>query len=655
MKKLINILLLLTSLIVPAAAQTSKISAEPTTNAANAGDDLILNTTNIGLGTYVTHRISITNLVKSAAVTNTLATVALVQTATNRLGTMAFQPTNGPVTRTLTNYGPLLIGETGVGSTNNDAKLDLGTSGADSFEIWVNNNHGVEPETQFSSYGSVSWTIGLDGRGLALNHFGGSGAYHSVWYYQYDDLGLTNAPGHSTPSGFATHLNSNTVQTEVFAFWSYEQVADNITQKARLNWHNSGTPGPGFNQPLYNGPQSVSFGIGDDTTFMRGAEITNTITRGNSSSVPGATNLIDFSYTGSDSIILKPTAALTLAVTNLLYSNTTIVKDIIVQAPFAAVPLTLPTNWLTLTNGFSPGLTTNAIPTNAPGSNDLHIHLLVNCATTTNIYASYSLAYDPPVYDVDALKFITASGITGSNSIAVNQLVLDLKASNVWSQWDCLYPFIGGTTNTCSWNLKDTNSFRIGFLNLGTGTIDATGWLTDGSACVADTGFNPSSGSPNYTVNSGALFVYCGTATPGTPPATFGCFIGAFGGGAYAALDQSSSTAIGIHGLNSGSANATFSVGASGWQGSIIASRTAAGSEFSYGTVGPGTGSEAAVSVPTRSFMIGGINEGDGASVDHPVSAVKFEFAGIGAGLSQSQYIAMSNIVFKFETALARQ
>jgi len=36
--------------------------------------------------------------------------------------------------------------------------------------------------------------------------------------------------------------------------------------------------------------------------------------------------------------------------------------------------------------------------------------------------------------DADAQAFITASGISGTNATAVNQLVIDLKAANIWNK-----------------------------------------------------------------------------------------------------------------------------------------------------------------------------------------------------------------------------
>ena len=56
--------------------------------------------------------------------------------------------------------------------------------------------------------------------------------------------------------------------------------------------------------------------------------------------------------------------------------------------------------------------------------------------------------------DPDAQAFITATGISGTNATATNQLVLDLKSANIWTKMKAVYPMVGGTSTTCKFNLK---------------------------------------------------------------------------------------------------------------------------------------------------------------------------------------------------------
>jgi hypothetical protein len=328
----------------------------------------------------------------NAQTTNALASIALLNTtvtaATNALGTMAYQPTNSPTFSTGLNYGQFNVLESGA--TSNDAMIQIGQG-----NMWYNYGHSVEPEWQFSDYGSVSWTIGEDGQGKAICHFGGSGAYHSLWYMQYDDLRLTNVPGHSTPFGYALHLNQGANQNFIFGYWMATQDPG-LGQSYRLNWHDfGGQPAPGFNQNNeYMSTDHIAGGLGSNTIFWGGGEFTNEITRGNVTIVPASVQALDFSYTGTDFPTYNAASALTLVITNLVLSNLSVVKDIAIHntAP-TALRLSLPTNWIVLN---SIPVNANPLPTNLPAGNDLLIHLIANCGQHTNIYATFSYGFNPP-------------------------------------------------------------------------------------------------------------------------------------------------------------------------------------------------------------------------------------------------------------------
>lgn len=83
----------------------------------------------------------------------------------------------------------------------------------------------------------------------------------------------------------------------------------------------------------------------------------------------------------------------------------------------------------------------------------------------------------PPPIDPDAQAFITASGISGTEADAINDLVLDLKADSLWDKMQAIWPFVGSTSSTQKWNLldpQDTNAaYRLAFE--GTWTHDSSG------------------------------------------------------------------------------------------------------------------------------------------------------------------------------------
>jgi len=325
--------------------------------------------------------------------TNALVSVSLlnstVSAVTNDLGAMAFQPTNGPRFSSGVNTGYFNIYQTTI--ANNDAHLNI--SGV--ADLWYNFAHSTEPEFQLSSFGSISFTIGEDGQGKAIGHLGGSGTYHSLWYMQYDDAAATSVPGHSTPFGYALHLNQGTTQNNMFGYWMAEQDPG-FNPTYRLNWHDyGGLPiYPGFHQSEFMPHDHVAGGFGSNTIYWGGAELTNAVIRGNSTVQAASSQSVDFSPATPDFLILNASGSLALNVTNLNYTNKSLIKEIIIHNTAILSPLTLslPANWMTLTN--SPAQA-NTVPTVIPVGNDLYIRLLVNCGSITNIYAAYSFASNP--------------------------------------------------------------------------------------------------------------------------------------------------------------------------------------------------------------------------------------------------------------------
>ena len=93
--------------------------------------------------------------------------------------------------------------------------------------------------------------------------------------------------------------------------------------------------------------------------------------------------------------------------------------------------------------------------------------------------------------DPDAQAFITAAGITDpTQQSAINQLVLDLKSYSVWNGMDVIYPFVGGTSTTTRYNLKDPSTYLITW-NGGI-TFDSNGVTGNGSTGYGQTGWIPS-------------------------------------------------------------------------------------------------------------------------------------------------------------------
>lgn len=119
-----------------------------------------------------------------------------------------------------------------------------------------------------------------------------------------------------------------------------------------------------------------------------------------------------------------------------------------------------------------------------------------------------SLVVNPYSFlDPDAQAFTLAAGITNTTQIyAVNKLVLDLKAYGLWSKMKAIYPFVGGTSSTHKWNLKDPRDLNAAFRLIFNGgwTHDNNGARPNGVNGYADTFFN----LQNFTATNAGTSIY---------------------------------------------------------------------------------------------------------------------------------------------------
>jgi hypothetical protein len=111
--------------------------------------------------------------------------------------------------------------------------------------------------------------------------------------------------------------------------------------------------------------------------------------------------------------------------------------------------------------------------------------------------------------DPDAQAFLTASGITDATiTSAINTLVLDLKGYGIWSKMKAIYPFVGGTASSHSYNLVNTAQYQITW-NGGI-THSSNGVLFNGANGYGNTGLTPSS---VMSANSASFGYYSRTAS----------------------------------------------------------------------------------------------------------------------------------------------
>lgn len=251
--------------------------------------------------------------------------------------------------------------------------------------------------------------------------------------------------------------------------------------------------------------------------------------------------------------------------------------------------------------------------------------------------------------DTDAANFLTTTGITDSTTTnAICTLVSSLKSAGVWALMDAIYPFVGGTSTICSYNLKNPAQYQITWH--GAVTFAASGITGDGSTGYGDTGFNPATAGGNYTASSATLAVYMsGASSSGT----------VLGSGSeptnkqpFAFIGWASATQVDYGGPNG---NTTAPRNITSVKGFALLTQTNA-TTATYYTQDGNTGTysnpiASSLTLPTVDFYVLATNAAGAAA---QFTAQTLSFAAFGGTLTITQATAMANAVIAFETALSR-
>lgn len=153
--------------------------------------------------------------------------------------------------------------------------------------------------------------------------------------------------------------------------------------------------------------------------------------------------------------------------------------------------------------------------------------------------------------DPDVQAFLTATGITNLTiAAAVGGLVSDLKSYSLWSKVYAIYPFVGGTSTTHKFNLKDPRDLDGAYRLIFSGGVTHN---ADGVTGNAVNGwYNTKFGTTPMTLGvGGGLYIFSGNNTD------TGLDMGNFAGAPNNAINMAirSSSAFGARGLSIGGSN----------------------------------------------------------------------------------------------------
>lgn len=250
--------------------------------------------------------------------------------------------------------------------------------------------------------------------------------------------------------------------------------------------------------------------------------------------------------------------------------------------------------------------------------------------------------------DPDAAAFLTAAGITDpTQQSAINTLVLSLKADGIWSKMKALYPFIGGTSTTHKYNLKDPRDLDAAFRLVFSGgwTHSSNGALPNGTNGYANTFL-----SPNTTLSLDSAHISFYSRTNIASGLDIGSGGPGFLGGIYI-LNRWSSDLRNYTNVH-GSASIIEFTGWSRGDGFFYLRRNNSTQIINSRNGVNNTLSQNSLSKTTQPIWIGAMNN-NGAGGFY--SARQAAFASIGDGLTDTEAANFYTAVQAFQTTLGRQ
>ena len=259
--------------------------------------------------------------------------------------------------------------------------------------------------------------------------------------------------------------------------------------------------------------------------------------------------------------------------------------------------------------------------------------------------------------DTDAQAFITAASITDTTQQnAVNTLVTQLKTFGIWTKLKAVYPFVGGTSTSHKFNLKDPRDVDAAFrLQFNGGWVHSSnGALPNGTTGYANTFLNPSP----YSLSSFSLSYYSRTVnTLGTSRGYMGCADGSTGFDNFTLLGyfEGGTLEMGtIAGKRSGVGytppGSTSNPAFAGMHMSAV-NGSRVNTYYKNGAKNLNTVTQTGLH-PNYNIFIGAINNTNTSELYQNVESA---FASIGDGLTDTEAANFYTAVQTFQTTLGRQ
>ena len=263
--------------------------------------------------------------------------------------------------------------------------------------------------------------------------------------------------------------------------------------------------------------------------------------------------------------------------------------------------------------------------------------------------------------DPDADAFLLATGITNTTTVnAICTLVTDLKSAGLWNKMTAIYPFVGTTSTTQKYNLKNPvdsdAAYRLTFS--GGVTHSATGALPNGVNGYANTFVN--SDVTNFPIPTYISMSYY--SRTGGSHVTGGNVIGSFGNPSVEATSArmliryvgNPNSSLGAVNYNDGVFPNALTTTDTDGTGMYITTRTSTSNKLFIKGVLRATSASGTTSFdpPPYNMFLFAYNNRDAGALNF--SNKECAFAHIGIGLSDAEAVSLTTIVNTFQTTLGR-
>jgi hypothetical protein len=261
------------------------------------------------------------------------------------------------------------------------------------------------------------------------------------------------------------------------------------------------------------------------------------------------------------------------------------------------------------------------------------------------IVPSQSGSIDP---DATAWKnaVVTAGGSVSAGRLTlVSNLIVSLKSAGVWTKLDRLWLFAGENTQSATIDLAALQTAVP--TNSPTFTVDR-GYTTNGSSSYVDTNFNPSSGTPNYALNSAHMTFWNRLNKAATATVEMGDATVATGHVTSVSVKWSDgNTYFAVNDSNGDGGRAAPANVVGFWAASRVDSAT--GTVYQNGS-SLGDNGQASVAIPIYTFLVGASRSA--GSTPSNFSTCQYASASLGAGLDSTEVSAYYSALSTYMTAV---